>query len=169
MTSVCLFSSYSLEPPSTAWCFELSRCGKTAVELLVPRSVKWYSTDLLPARKNTADRHQPPQNVQRLPKWAGAETTLRTTWIKHTIFLWFCLGSRKQAAAEMTLRTTWIKHTILLWFCLDDPPAGGGSRQVNLPEKNCCRTRRIESESINLPLRLSRADEMTGWIWSSLP
>ena len=37
--------------------------------------------------------------------------------------------SLKRAGAETTLRTTWIERHILHRFCLDNPQAGGGSKQ----------------------------------------
>ena len=42
--------------------------------------------------------------------------------------------SQKRAGAETPFRTAWIKHPILPRFCFNDPPAGGGSKQVILPE-----------------------------------
>ena len=43
--------------------------------------------------------------------------------------------SQKRAGAETILRTAWIEYPIFPQFCLDDPSAGGGSRQVILPEE----------------------------------
>ena len=40
--------------------------------------------------------------------------------------------SQKWAGAEVTLRTAWIKGLILPGFCVNDPPAIGSSRQVPL-------------------------------------
>ena len=42
--------------------------------------------------------------------------------------------SLKRAGAETTCETARIKHPILPHLCFNDPPAGGGSQQVILPE-----------------------------------
>ena len=82
--------------------------------------------------------------------------------------------SQKWAGAEVTSRTAWIKSPFLPGFCLNELPAVGSSRHVT-HGRRCCRTRRMESKSINFPSssppldsspRSRRTEEVARWEWS---
>ena len=95
--------------------------GETAAELLVPRSGKRYSADLLRVRKNTGDRHQ------QAPKRTTPPKTTRAPF-------------PKRADVETTSS---IEHSILPRFCFDDPPR---REQQAGSTRNCCSTRRMKSK-----------------------
>ena len=103
---LCSCDSCSLEPPSTARFFSRYSVFKACLASKRQRIYSEKRCSSSPSFSSTynltTDQHAP-----RSLKWAGA---------------------------EMTLQTAWIKSPILPGFCLNGPPAVGSSRQVALLE-----------------------------------
>ena len=129
-----LLTSHSLESPSTAW---LPFVPSAPIASSRPRRHDLFESAAAGKQRSSclylAPRNDIPRTSfqpERIWQFATSRSKTYNLTTKQR-----APRSQKRAGAETTFRIAWIKHTILPWFCRDDPPVGGGSRQVILSQE----------------------------------